>query len=446
MSISSGISIILYYLVLLLYYRWLLPSDGKRLWLIVPALLLIAVSFYALQLLGLSWLNIPVLMLAMAAGIHLSSGMSFIQALYVAGVCSLSLYCFRGITTAIRAWIVQDTIPGFALDSQSYYTLTALSVIIALVFFQIMRKTIIPDNDLRMFLDNPASLKNVIVYEIAALPSLIILNQGRYYGPDALWFTGITLSGSSFTIIMLIYSIYHSIKETRLLQYKLNSQFLAEQLEIQLRYYNSYHKSTEKFRRLHHDYLSVMGTLSALLKTGAREQALLVVQEAYKTIEETKTGKGEYSNSATLNAVLQDLAFSCEEHGIRLSCQIAVPRHTELTLLESLRIITNVTKNAVEACKKVPREERFIQITAQNEKGWVMLDVVNAFDGNILLENGRLKSTKMQNEGHGMGLAIVKEIAESKGGLVVFDADLGRKTFETRVCVPQCLPQQETTR
>ncbi len=443
MSISAAISIILYYLVFLLYYRWLLSSDRKRLCMVVPALILIVGSYYVVQLLGLLWLNLPVLMLAMTVGIRLSSDLSFLQALYGAGVCSLSLYCFRGVTTAIGSWIVQDTIPGFALDSQSYYTLTTFSVIIALVFFQIMRRTIIPDHDLRMFMDNPASLKNVIVYEIAALPSFIILNQGRYYGPDALWFTGITLSGSAFIIIMLIYSIYHSIKETRLLQHKLNSQFLAEQLEIQRRYYNSYHKSTEKFRRLRHDYFSVMRTLGTLLKAGEKEQALLVVQEAYRTMEETKTVKREYSDSATLNAVLQDLAFKCEEHGIRLSCQMVAPRHTELTLLESLRIITNVTANAVEACKKVPKEERFIQITAQNEKGWAMLDVVNAFDGNILLEKGWLKSTKKKKEEHGMGLSIVKEIAESKGGLVVFDVDLGRKTFEARVCVPQCLPQKD---
>ena len=68
---------------------------------------------------------------------------------------------------------------------------------------------------------------------------------------------------------------------------------------------------------------------------------------------------------------------------------------------------------------------------------------VNAFDGNMLLEKGMLKSTKEQKEEHGMGLSIVKEIAESKGGLVVFDVDLGRKTFEARVCVPQCLPQKD---
>lgn len=443
MNISAGISIILYYLVFLLYYRWILPDSHRRPWMLIPALFLIVGSYYAVNLMELAWLNLPALMLAMTVGVCLSSCMSFSQALFGAGVCTLSIYCFRGITTAIRAWILRDTMPGFALDTQSYYSLTILSLIIALLFFQIMRKTIISDNDLRMFLNNPASLKNVIAYEMAAVPFFMILNQGRFYTIDPLWFTGVTLFGSAFTMTMLMYSIYSSIKETRLSKYKLSNQFLEEQLEIQLRYYNSYHKSTEKFRRLRHDYFFVMRTLEALLNADEKEQALTMVREMNKTMEATKIANKEYSDNATLNAVLQDLTFNCEENGIRLSCQVAVPRHTELTVLEVLRIITNVTANAVEACKKVPKEERFIQITASNENGWAMLNVVNAFDGTVLLEGGQLKSTKKQKDSHGMGLSIVKEIAESKGGLVIFEADLGLKIFKTKILIPQCPPHKD---
>lgn len=443
MNISAGISIILYYLVFLLYYRWILPDSCSRLWMLVPSLFIISGSYYAVQLLELVWLNLPALMLAMAVGVYLSSGMSFIQSLFGAGVCILSIYCFRGMTTAIGAWIVRDTIPGFALDTQSYYSLTILSLIIALLFFQLMRKTFILDNDLRMFLSNPASLKNVIAYEMAAALFFMILNQGRFYAAEPLWFTGVTLFGSGFTITMLIYSIYSSIKETKLSRYKISSRFLEEQLEIQLRYYNSYHKNTEKFRRLRHDYLFVIRTLEALLDSGEKEQALKIVRETHKTMEAKKIVTKEYSDNATLNAVLQDLAFNCEEHGIRLSCQVSVPRNTELTVLEALRIITNVTANAVEACQKVPKEERFIQIIAANENGWVMLNVVNAFDGNIILERGQLKSTKKQKDNHGVGISIVKEIAESKGGFVVFDADPEQKTFEIKVHIPQCLQRKD---
>lgn len=438
MSFMIGVFGVLYYLAFLLYFRWILPAENKRIWLLVPALCMIAGAYYVLRMIGLPWLNLPVLMVIVAFGIYFCTGLTPAQAVCGAGISILNLYCFRGVTTAVGAWIVHDTIPGFALDTNSYYGLTVLSMVIALAFLHLLRKTLLPDKDLRMFFDNPASLKNVIAYELAAIPFLEILNQGRYHDPDAVWYTGITLSGSGFTLIMLMYLIYRSIKETGLLKYKLSNRFLEEQMELQLRYYKSYHKSTEKFRRLRHDYLSVVRAMEAMLEAGRYEQALEMVREAHETIEETRFSRKAYSENPTLNAVLQDLAFNCEEHGIRMTCQVAVPRNTELTVLEALRIITNITTNAVEACKKVPKEERFIQLSGCNENGWAVLNVVNAFDGSILLEEGRLKSTKVQAGNHGMGLSIIKDIAESKGGMVLFDADLSKKTFETRVHIPQC--------
>ncbi len=440
MNIVAGISIILYYLVFLLYYRRLLPSRQKPPWMIVPALLLMIAAYFMVQRTNLNWLHLPILLIAMAIGGYFSSGLSFMQAFYGAGVCTLSLYCFRGITTSVGAWIVHDTLPGFALDSQSYYSLTVVSLVIALLFFQLMRKTILSDEGLCMFLKEPDSLKNVIAYELAAIPCLTLLNQGRYHNPDALWFTGITLAASGFILFMLIFSIYHSIKATRLLRYQISNQFMEEQLEIQLRYYNSYHKNTEKFRKLRHDYRSVMRTLKGLLEEGKSDAALTLLYDADESLQEVQAQHLEYSENATLNAVLQDLAFNCRQHGIRLSHEVASPRHTELTALEALRIITNVTNNAVEACKRVPEEKRFISVTSRNTDGWAMLHVINAFDGQVAMENGQLQSRKDQKEDHGLGLSIVKEIAESKGGILMTEVDMETGTFETKVLIPRHLP------
>lgn len=441
MNIAAGISIILYYLVFLLYYRGLLPSSRKRLWRLVPATLLIIGAYFIAQRIALLWLHLPMLLIAMAAGVYMSSDMSFTQAFYGAGVCTLSLYCFRGIVTSISAWIVQGTRPGFALDSQSYYSLTVLSLIIALIFFQIMRKTILSDQELLMFLKEPGSLKNVIAYELAAIPILILLNQGRYHNSDALWFAGVTLAGCGFILFMLIFSIYHSIRETRLLRYQLSNQFMEEQLEIQLRYYKSYHKNTEKFRKLKHDYLSVMRTLRMMIEGGEKEAALALIHDADESLRELTIQNKEYSENATLNAVLRDLAINCKENRVRLTCEVAAPRHTELTTLEELRILTNVTGNAMEACKKVPEEKRFIDVVSRNVEGWLMLIVTNSFDGKVCMEHGRIKSRKEQQEEHGLGLSIVREIAESKGGFLMTQFDVEDNRFETKVLIPRHVPE-----
>ncbi len=440
MNIIAGLSVILYYLVFLLYYRWLLPSNDKYIWRVVTAIALITGTYFAVSLTGFSWLHLPILLIAMTIGGCFSSALTWRQSLYGAGVCTLSLYCFRGMTTAIGAWIVQDTLPGFALDAESYYGLTAVSVVIGLAFFQVMRKTFISDQELCLFLHEPSSMKNVIAYELAAIPCFILLNQGRYHNPDPLWFTGMTLAGSAFILFMLVFSIYHSIKETRLLCYKLSNQFMEEQMEIQLRYYDSYHKSTQNFRKLRHDYLAVMRNLTTLLEEKKIEQALTLIRQTDESLAELTPQQSIYSDNANLNAVLQDLEFNCKEHGIRLSCEAAVPRHTELTVLEALRIFTNVTNNAVDACKNVAPEDRFIKIICRNMDGWAMLHVINSFDGKVFMKNGKIKSRKNQGGDHGLGLSIVKEIAKNKGGLLLTEFDLETNTFQVKVIVPRHLP------
>lgn len=82
MNITAGISIILYYLAFILYYRHLLPVGRKRIWMIVPALLLPAAAYYVVYLIALPWLHLPVLFIAMTFGAYLCTGMSFMQALY----------------------------------------------------------------------------------------------------------------------------------------------------------------------------------------------------------------------------------------------------------------------------------------------------------------------------------------------------------------------------
>lgn len=439
MSIAAGVSIIIYCFTFLLYYRELLPFGRRDHWRIGAALLLLIGAYFAADLTALSWLHLPALLLAMAAGVYLSTDMSFAQAFYGAGVCTLSLYCFRGIVTSIAAWVVQDTRPQFAVDSQSYYSLTVLSLVIALAFFYILHETILPDQELLIFLREPSSVKNVIAYELAAIPSLLLLNQGRHYHPDARWFAGITLAGCGFILFMLIFSIYHSIKEARLLRYQLSNQFMEEQLSVQLRYYNSYHKSTENFRKLKHDYLSVMRTLKVMIEGEQKEEALSLIHDTDESLQEFRAVQKEYSDNTTLNAVLQDLEFNCTKHKIRLCCEVAVPRFTKLTTLEELRILTNVTNNAVEACKKVPEDQRFIKVMSRNINGWAVIDVTNAFDGTVLVEHGRLKSRKIQRENHGLGLTIVQEIVESKGGILMTHFDVAQNTFKTRVLIPRCL-------
>ncbi|GLC78611.1 sensor histidine kinase [Lacrimispora brassicae] len=444
MNYPATISIIIYYFVFLLYYRSLFPREGSRYPQMALSLVFVTGGCVILDYAGLYWLNIPLLMLFMACGIWFAVKMSFLQALYAGGLGVLTIYSFRGIITSIWAWISQESSPSFALFSKYPYAMTMAAGLLSLAFFQILRRTLLPDKNIRFFLKNKEKVKSIVIYDWAAVPFFALMNLGGLFEPHVMWYLGITLAGSLFTLVMLIYSIYQAIRSVRLTIYKENTQLLEKQLTIQLRHYNFHHASTEAFRSFRHDSISLMRTLKTLIGTEKYEEALAMLDEACQTTQHLSQAYREYSDNATLNAVLQDLALLCKENSIRYSFMASVPRHTELTPLDSFRIFSNITANAVEACQKVPEKKRFIKISTRSERGWVLLDVVNSFNGDMCIENNWFESTKQNKEEHGLGLQIVEELVESKGGIILCDVDTGRKIFRTKVLVPQCQLHGET--
>jgi len=236
---------------------------------------------------------------------------------------------------------------------------------------------------------------------------------------------------------MLIYAIYQSIQGTELMEYQWRAQMLEEQYERQWRHYKSYQKYTESFRGFKHDYQSMMTSLKLLIRENDNEKALELIDDMFNEMQKKVQIHKKYSDSVILDGMMQDLANICEEQGIRFSSNVAAPRDTKMTMLDMIRVFSNFTNNAVEACQKVPASERFIEINSANQQQWATLQVVNSYDGNICMKNGKLFTTKLEKQSHGLGLMIVKEIAENLGGFVIYETDSENKTFLIRIHIPR---------
>lgn len=437
---------LLYYFSFLFYYRRLFPVQKKSVFPLLLLLVTITLSYLFMNDLSIRWLRMPILMVTMVFSIRFSTGMNWMQALY-GGACSvLSAYCFRGIFTIISVLTLRK--PSF-LNVNSYLTNTVLILPFALLFFLFLRKTILRDSRLKLFLYNHNQLKFVVIYEIAAVMNQTVLHAGFYLFPYDVWSSDGRLSqwGTWFAVMglgicslslgMLFYAIYQSIQSTELAEYQWRAEMLEEQYERQMRHYKSYQKYTESFRAFKHDYQSMMASLKLLIRENDNEKALELIDDMFNEMQKKVQVHKKYSDSVILDGILQDLANICEEYEIRFSSNVSVPRDTKMTLLNMIRIFSNFTNNAVEACQKVPVSERFIEIVSSNQQQWATLQVVNSYDGKVCTKNGKLLTTKIEKQSHGMGMMIVKEIAENLGGFVIYEADNESKMFLIRIHIPR---------
>ncbi len=443
--------VLLYYYFFLLYYRKLFPMQKRRPIQVMLILAIIAASYIFLNPSDIRWVRLPVIMIAMTIGLRFSTGMDWLQAVY-GGSCSvLCAYCFRGILAVISAVIFF----GHDLSNiETYYASTVLVLPIVLLFLTILYKTILPDDKLKLFLHNRNQLKYVVAYEITAAVNLVVINSGRdlfpynlfstnnILSPYGKWYVKVGLGAYVLTIGMLFYAIYQSIRSTELQEYQWRMEMLEEQYELQVRHYKSYQKYTESFRAFKHDYRSMMAILKSLIRTNENEKALLLIDDMFEEMQKKVVVHKKYSDSVILDAMLQDLTNICEENKIHLSSNVFIPRNTGLSTIDAVRIFSNFTNNAVEACRKVPVSDRFIEIVSTNELKWVTLQVVNSYDGKSHVYNGKFLTTKPEKQCHGLGLRIVEQIAESLGGFVIYEEDFKNKTFLVRVHIPKLSENQ----
>lgn len=425
--------VLLYYLVFILYYQFLFPIKRHR----VPQILMILtllITYVCLNTWSLSILNFPAVMVIMIVGLRFSTRMKWNQAAYAGATCVITAYCFRGIFNAISGFLYKRY--AFFSNTYTYYVITLFALPASLLFLSVLRRTLFPDIKIKQFLNNSSQLKLAIIYVMAAAIDLFVINTGRYLSPNWNWYMEIALGTCTLTLFMLIYAIHQSIRSTELLEYQWRTKALEDQYYRQLQHYNSYQKYTESFRAFRHDYKFMMGTLKSLIRLNDIENAVQLLDDIYDDIQKKVLIHQKYSNNVALDAMLQDLANICAGKEIRFSFNAFAPRNTNLTLLDSIRIFSNITNNAVEACEKVPVSERFIKITSRNDQQWVTLEVINSYDGQVTVKKGTLITTKSDKYSHGLGLGIVQEIVENMGGFVIYDTALENKTFLTRVHVP----------
>lgn len=446
MSYFAIVTILLYYFAFMLYYHKLFPAQRSKQIFALLSLAIVLASYVFLDTQDLRVLRFPAVIVVVIIGLRFSTSMNWMQALCGGSFCVLSAYSLRGMFIAVGSLVFPG--PVFTSEGNVYHLVTVFALPPALLCFMALRRTIFPDGKIKKLLNNSSQLKLIVAFEIMAAINLVNINLGRgmstydiwysgpYLSPQGIWGVKVTIGSCLLTLSMMLYAVYLSLQSIELLEYRFTTKILEEQYEQQIRHYESYQKYTESFRTFKHDYKSMITSLKALIQAQEEERAIQMIDDLYDDMQNRVEAHKKYSDDVILDAMLQDTVNICEEKGIRFSFKVFVPRNTELSTLDAIRIFSNLIQNAVEACEKVPASERFIDIITRNDNQWITLEAVNSYDGRTVVNKGTLMTTKPEKEGHGLGLSIVQEIAQNLGGFVIYDADTERKTFLIRVHIP----------
>lgn len=131
------------------------------------------------------------------------------------------------------------------------------------------------------------------------------------------------------------------------------------------------------------------------------------------------------------DAVLNSKLSVAKQKQISLSVKAHIPEGTPMTNVELCSVLGNLLDNAVEACEKLPADDRFMRVYIHKFKEQFYLSVQNSA-GEVRRKNGIFCSDKQGS--HGFGLFRIDRIAKKYSGYVNRQYEKG--VFATELMIP----------
>ena len=237
-----------------------------------------------------------------------------------------------------------------------------------------------------------------------------------------------------FAVNIIAFYLYDSLAENYIKKSKL--ALLLKENELYSRQCEIMQSSTEDLQAFRHDMSNQLIILNHLLEEGKDEEARRQLDQLSRFIK----GKVIYSTSGNIiidglvNYKLQSVA----SENIKVETEIVVPKQLNIDIADFVTLLGNLLDNALEALKKVDREQRILTIKIMFSQERLIGRITNTYCGEIYLKDDKILTSKKEKQKHGYGLSNVEKIIKKYNGYMEIDY----ANWEFRVDFIIYLPQK----
>jgi signal transduction histidine kinase len=228
--------------------------------------------------------------------------------------------------------------------------------------------------------------------------------------------------------IMILY-VYQSRICELLAEKELNN--IQSMLKAQYDKYRNYQTTFDLINMKYHDLKHQIAGLRADMSQEQRSQWIDSLEqelEAYKP--EMETG------NSVLDTLISGKMMNCRANNIKITCVADGNLLDFMHVADICTIFGNALDNAIENVTLIEDpEKRLIHIAVSEKKNFVLIQINNYCESQIMLKNGYPVTTKADKESHGFGLKSIRYTVEKYHGTVTFD--IKKNWFELTILIPQ---------
>ena len=217
----------------------------------------------------------------------------------------------------------------------------------------------------------------------------------------------------SFFLGIIIVGVYAAIQYLKYEKEKNQLDLALEHSNMQLVIYNQLIKNYQDKQIFYHDLKNQRLVIKNFIHNKEYEKAekyLEALEEANTiTLCEKRTG---------IPAV--DILIACkikEAESYRIQVETVVELiNTSLPEQELISLLGNAWDNAIEACKNMQKDSKWIRLKIHRIQEMTMIKIENTYEQPPMMSKGHLLSLKEDDSLHGQGIKSMKAIVEKNDG------------------------------
>lgn len=254
----------------------------------------------------------------------------------------------------------------------------------------------------------------------------LITNQVQLTSVDN---TFLVISVSVLLLVnIIIYLIYERSEKNN--QKLIELEITNQKNEIDLQYLTLLEKKNEAMKIMAHDYKRHMMTLEAMSDA---PEIKSYIHEILGEIEQfSQIGK---TKNKLLDVILGKYSDICREKSIRFETDIMSDNLNFIQGADISAMFNNLLDNAVEAAEQ--SLEKYIRVEISNSlHAYHIIKICNSCDRPPNTKNGRLLTTKANQDTHGFGFKSIQKAVNNYNGESQWSYDAENKQFSITIAMP----------
>ena len=176
-----------------------------------------------------------------------------------------------------------------------------------------------------------------------------------------------------------------------------------------------------ELRRMRHDMKNHLSGILGMVNVGQVKEAGEYIQKMLDDGIGNKVDEISHTGNIVVDSLVNHKYALAQKDGIRFEARVFTPSVLSFHGGHLAIIFGNLLENALEACRKLPQEQRYIILEATYVKEMLQICIKNSSPKNFKKDSsGRYLTTKEDTGWHGIGLVSVEQaLADYDGELFI---------------------------